>query len=78
MNLQFLIFENTYVLCPVKRPQSNDNQVAGTTPSAQIMALNTISSKGTRDSWRNDWFQVWGRKCTVQAWNIWPTPFELR
>lgn len=60
MNLQFSIFENTYVLCPVKRPQRNDNQVAGTTPSAQIMAVNTISSKGTRASWRNDWFQVWG------------------
>lgn len=71
MNSQFPVFKNTYILCPVKRPKSNDNQVAGTTPNAQIMVLNTISYKGIRALWRNGWFQVWGKKCIVQAWNTW-------
>lgn len=64
MNLEFPVFKNTYILCPVKRPKSNDNQVIETTPSEQVMALNTTyKSKGNRASSRSGCAKS-GRECT--------------
>lgn len=58
-----------FILIPIywKGLETMTNPVAMNTPTTHILKYH-FPQKETR-TWRNGWFQVWGRKCTGYVWN---------